>query len=454
MRRSDSLENILSNLGVSIKPTLLSCTILVLSVTNWAIESDFNELRYPILQCELDLETSSTTLLRYVLTMATAFGGLIFGMIADIRGRAGTLRFSIFIALYFRIFAMVLSKESFWQQFGSMFIIQFASGGSLIVSFLCLFETLPSNVQHKLILLSIAIGLLLGNSLVYCGNYHIGSVSLKTILQLILNISLFALAFLVGETIRYLKISGDFNSVVDRLMEIAKSNKRLLPKKMNLHYKNCQFGNLASILLKKPLYFIAFGVLMAITLIDNVVTYQFYFASVLPSYNLFRFDNTKLRPDCLTNGISIEEYPSYFLPLTLWQTIFMLAAAGFVTVFKKPLLLLVIIQSSVAALTIALSVLSISQNGVSNVILYVVCKLTIAGPWIILVCVSDLYQTNYRGAGLGFINFSGTLFSIILMMIFWSWLNFDYSLSMIVLASLSAFSCILFCLCPNKSLHN
>ena len=459
IRRTDSLEEILTNLGVSIKPTILSCTILVLSVTNWTIETDFNELHYPIFQCQQGLDTSSTTLLRYLFSMAAAFGGLIFGMIADIRGRIGTLRFSIFIALYFRIFAMALSTDSFWQQLGSKLVIQFALGGSLIVSLLCLVETLPSNVQQKLILFSIALGLLLGNALVYSGNYHIHRVSLKTILQLILNVVLLFVTFMVGETIRYLKTSGDFNSVVDKLLEIAKSNKQILPKKLNLRYKNCQFGNLTSIFTKKPLYIIVFALLMAITLINNVILYQIYFTSILPmSYNLFRFDNTTLtsQPDCSSyNGITIEQYPSFFLPLILWQTIFMNAAVGFMVVFKKPLLLLVIIQSSVASLTIAFSVLSVlSQTEACYIILSVACKLTIVGPWIVLVFVNDLYQTHYRGSGLGFINFAGTLFSIILMMVFWSWLDFDYRLSMIVLASLSAFSCFLVCLCPTKSLHN
>ena len=370
-------------------------------------------------------------------------------MIADIRGRIGTLRFSVFLSLYFRLFTIALSTDSFWQQFGSKFIIQFSCGGSLIVSFLCLVETLPSYTRQKLMLMSITLGILMGNLVVYAV-VCVDNVYMKKMLLLLPAALLLIIAYVMGETICYLKTSGDFDSVINNLMEIAKANKQKLPRKLNLKFKNCRFGSLESLFIKKGEYTLVLILLLAIILTNTIVTYQIYFNSLLPNYNLFRLDDATPLQDC-SKKTTLEQYPSYFLPLAVWRTVFLFLATGFLTAFKKPLLLLVIIQGSITVLSTLF--LIIPQNETDQITLYITCKLTFVSPWILLSYVSELYQTNYRGIGLGFINFAGVLVAIIMMFIVWSWAEVGYKVSMIVLAFLSAFSCVLVYLCPTKSTY-
>ena len=460
MTRVDSLEDILSQLGSSRRQIALSICLLTFTVANWVIEASFSEIFYPVFQCKHGLDTTDTTSIRYVYILMTALGALIFGVIADIRGRAGTLRFALFLSFYFRLLVMTFEPTSLWQQFGSKFMVQFTSGGSLIVALVCFVETLTEEIYHKLALLSIASGMLLGNAVVFATSY-INSIYLLVLIQSVPNFMALVFAFASGETIRYLKTSGDFNAVVENLVEIAKSTKQKLPPKLNLRFKNCQFGSLTMLFTKRlAVYTFVLIFLLAILLINNTITYQVYFSSMMPIYNLFRLDNNMtissyLHGDeyCSYVKMTIKRFPILFPPLEIWKSIFVMLAAGFLAAFKKPLLLLNLNQSLITALLISLSILG--QNAEpSAIILYIACKLTVAAPWVLLTYICQLYQTNYRGAGLGLVFFSSSLIYTVLLFIGWSWAGgVGYKLSMIILSAFSAASCILVYLCPPKKVY-
>uniref|UniRef100_A0A7M5X0Y2 Major facilitator superfamily (MFS) profile domain-containing protein n=1 Tax=Clytia hemisphaerica TaxID=252671 RepID=A0A7M5X0Y2_9CNID len=452
VRSGRTLEQVLNDLGVSVTQIFKLCILLALVITCWLIEANFMDISYTEFQCKHKFSSLEITIIRCVLIITMATGSLVFGLIADIKGRVLTMKFTLFLYIYFRLIS-IAAGDILWEDLATKIIIVFTCGGFMTISLVHFIESLPSKTRSRYLLLSVAFGLFIGTMLIYLKPW-IKIPFFRHLILLLPGLLVLVLLLTTGEeSIRYLNSTGDFDQVVKKLNQLSDDSRQSLPEKITMNYKNFIFGSLRFMFRKRPENVIIVSLLLGLVLTIASTTRQIYALMLLPGLSTFHITiaiNNTLTPYCQITDVE-EQLPAFFRPLSaLCVVVFLiLAALSVSTCGTRGVFRLQVLVSMIFLITLCTHYNELA----SNIILYLTSLLAYVCPWTLYLYISELLPTHYRGVGLGFLMLNGNMLMVILTLLLWNIVILSYKMLMILMATFAALSLILGLLLPNNKFY-
>jgi len=452
MPRPYTLEEVLNTLGVSPKQVLVNCALVTVASASWIIETSYFDVSYPDFRCRHGTNSIHDTIILSTLYMSMAVGGLMFGVLADLKGRLIMLQLPVFMNCYFTLIALFL-EGTFWQEFVVKFVLLFSCSSYMMVSTVYFMEQLPSHSRGTLMMVSVAIGVLLGNLVLF----YADTLQNTTLVWLFQRTPLFILLlmtiFLIGETIRYHELVGNYDAVMKQLHAISRASRKRIPK--NIRFISSRdvnnLGNPKLMFKRQFITTIALSILFGLTFTSSQQIKQFCLMSLTKIYVktfVITIDNTTELQPC-TSDTAIQQLPSYFLPFTLLcEGVFLLLAATTVKLFGKKLLILLQIA---ACAGLYISLVATMQDTVPNAILmFITSALNPVISRTLLMFVTELYPTSFRATSLGFVSFLGYLLTVMALLLMSGVLMLSYRNILIALIVYSLFSGVQVTLLPTR----